>query len=92
MIYRDLWIESVNITAGRRSTLNINFLNGTTLNSLVRSNISLEIFNPTTVGDFMRTNIRDSSGPWELEILGDNRVRIGEDEYEVREPINISFG
>lgn len=95
MIYRDLWIESVNVTAARRSTLNINFLNGTTPNSLIRSNISLiiEFTEGSTDGALMHQSINnDEQRAWDLEILGNNRVRIGGDEYTVLEPIDISFG
>lgn len=93
MIYSDLWIDSVNITAARRATMEIGFLNGSTPNPLVRSNISLTIeIDNNTNGALMRQSIdSDQARAWDLEILGNNRVRIGGDEYTVREPINISF-
>jgi hypothetical protein len=94
MIFRDLWIQEVNITAVIRSTMSFTFLNGSTPNALVRSNISLtiEFTEGSTNGALMRQSIdSDQARAWDLEILGNNRVRIGGDEYMVIEPINISF-
>jgi len=97
MIFRDLWVQSLESTAASRGTsLRLDFTaHGTNL--LIRIDISITLFNPRGSEELLRTPI-DQHRAWNLEILGDNRVRIGGDgsssnnEYRVLEPIHISFG
>ena len=89
MHLRDLWIESTTSEAsGAGTKLEINFQ---TTMGLTRMNISLTLDNPSGSG-FMRTDIDDMNNrQWNLEILGNNRVRIGEDDFTVTEPIQINM-
>lgn len=89
-IYRDLWVTEANVSIaanGNEIRLNFNSTEG-----VMRINISLTLnIMGNETGEFMRQNIGEDSRPWELEILGNNRVRIGDSICTVLEPINISI-
>ena len=92
MHLRDLWIESTTSEAsGAGTKLEINFQ---TTMGLTRMNISITLHNPDTLlsnnSALMRQSINQQRA-WDLEILGNQRVRIGGDVFVVLEPIQISM-
>lgn len=89
MHLRDLWIESTEATASSTgTTLEINFL---CTMGLTRMTVSLTLHEPRG-GSLMRQSIdSDQARAWDLEILGNNQVRIGGDQYTVLEPIQITM-
>lgn len=94
MHFRDLWIESIEATVSSTgTTLRIDFQ---TTMGLTRTTISLTLHNPDILlsnnSALMRQSINnDQQRTWDLEILGNERVRIGGDIFVVLEPIRIDM-
>lgn len=83
-VFRNLFINSIKTTRSLlQNTLELNFEG---VEGLIRYNLSITVLvNPNI--------LTSNQGPWELEILGDNRVRIGgeDDVYTVIRPIDIEI-
>lgn len=84
MIFRDLIKISTETTGGRIVSMEVNF--GAHI-GITQCEIYLKIDNP----DGGRLMDDRSFTQWDLEILGNNRVRIGDHDYTVTEPIEISM-
>ena len=95
IMFRDLWAESMNFS-GRIFQLDF----GQQGNGLVRTNLSITFHNNSIVNEFLVSRFR-GSGPCSLQMLGNNRVWIGDvngdegrgegDVYTVLEPLEINM-
>lgn len=84
MIFRDLIKISTETTVGRIVSMEVNF--GAHI-GITQCEIYLKIDNPDGGGLMNDRSFRQ----WDLEILGNNRVRIGNHDYSVTEPIQINM-